>query len=219
MPVDPGPCRWELPDPGAAGEGDVVGVGADLEPATVLEAYRRGMFPMRIHSGAIGWWSPDPRGILPLGGVHLSRSLRRSMRRFEYRVDTAFEAVMRACADPQRPYGWIDDAFLAAYTRLFDMGWAHSFESWRDGRLVGGVYGVAIERFFAGESMFHGETDAGKAALVHAVHWLDHHAFELFDVQWTTDHLSSLGAVDVARGVYLELLRPAVEPAPREAHR
>jgi arsenate reductase (glutaredoxin) len=123
---------------------------------------------------------------------------------------------VRDCADPRRPHGWIDESFVKAYTRLFEMGWAHSFETWRSGHLVGGLYGVAIDRFFAGESMFHVETDASKAALVGATRWLAAHGFTLFDVQWTSPHLCSLGAVDVPRSRYLRLLADAVRLPPME---
>jgi leucyl/phenylalanyl-tRNA--protein transferase len=188
---------------------DLVGVGGDLEPDTLLAAYASGLFPMRV-DGTLGWWSPDPRGILPLDGFHVSRSLRRSRPRFEIRVDTAFEAVMRACADPGRPHGWIDESFVAAYGRLHDLGWAHSVEAWQGGHLVGGVYGVRIRGLFAGESMFHRVTDGSKVALWAAVDLLRADGVTLFDVQWTTPHLRSLGAVDVPRDTYLGLLRAAV---------
>jgi leucyl/phenylalanyl-tRNA--protein transferase len=188
---------------------DLVGVGGDLEPDTLLAAYASGLFPMRV-GGALGWWSPDPRGILPLDGFHVSRSLRRSRPRFEIRVDTAFEAVMRACADPRRPHGWIDESFVTAYCRLHDLGWAHSVEAWQGDGLVGGVYGVRIRGLFAGESMFHRVTDASKVALWAAVELLRADRAALFDVQWTTPHLRSLGAVDVPRDTYLGLVRAAV---------
>lgn len=198
-----------FPDPREA-DGDVVAVGGDLEPGTLLLAYRSGLFPMRI-DGVLAWWSPDPRGVLPLEGFHASRSLRRSRRRFEVRVDTAFGDVMRGCADPRRPHGWIDESFVAAYTRLHELGHAHSVETWQDDRLVGGVYGVRIGRFFAGESMFHRVTDASKVALWAAVDLLRLDGATLFDVQWTTPHLRSLGAIDLPRDVYLRLLASAVD--------
>jgi leucyl/phenylalanyl-tRNA--protein transferase len=201
-----------MPPADSADEHGIVGVGADLDPGTMLAAYRSGIFPMRLGRRRLAWWSPDPRGILPLDGLHVSRSLRRSLRRFELRVDTDFEAVMRACADPRRPFGWIDESFVEAYVRLFELGWAHSFETWSEGELVGGLYGVAIERFFAGESMFYRVTDASKAALVGAVGWLGGHEFELFDVQWVTPHLASLGAIEVPRAEYLRRLACAVAP-------
>jgi leucyl/phenylalanyl-tRNA---protein transferase len=186
-----------------------VAVGGDLEPATLLEAYSRGLFPMRVDD-VLAWWSPDPRGILPLDGFHASRSLHRSRRRFDITVDVAFEEVVRACGDPRRAHGWIDASFVEAYTRLHALGWAHSVEAWSGGDLVGGVYGVRIRRLFAGESMFHRVTDASKVALWAAVELLRADGVELFDVQWTTPHLRSLGAVEISRDDYLGALQAAV---------
>jgi len=206
--IEPGPSRWDLPDPVPA-DGDVVGIGGDLEPSTILDAYRRGLFPMRI-DGTLAWWSPDPRGVIPLDGFHVSRSLRPSLSRFEIRVNTSFEAVMRACADPHRPHGWIDETFVFAYTRLHELGWAHSVEAWRAGELAGGLYGLRIGGLFAGESMFHRVTDASKVACWATVELLRLDGAELFDVQWTTAHLATLGAVDLPRGEYLRRLRAAV---------
>jgi leucyl/phenylalanyl-tRNA--protein transferase len=202
---------------------DLVAMGADLEPGTLLAAYRCGLFPMPDPaSREMLWWSPAERGVLPLDGLRVSRSLRTSARRFEIRVDTAFLDVVRACADPQRPGGWINEAVLAAYTRLFDLGWAHSVEAWRDGRLAGGLYGVAIGGLFAGESMFHHERDASKVALMGLVERLrdEHAAQRLLDVQWVTPHLESLGAVTLTRSDYLRRLASAlVLPAPSWAVR
>jgi len=212
MHVEPAPTPWEFPDAAAAGPDDVVAVGGDLEPGTLLAAYRRGLFPMRL-GRRLAWWSPDPRGVIPLDGFHCSRSLRRSIRRFEVRIDTAFVDVMRACADRRRPHGWIDDSFVVAYARLHDLGWAHSVETWRAGELVGGLYGVRVGRFFAGESMFHRVTDASKAACWATTELLRLDGAQLFDVQWTTPHLQSLGAVNVSRAGYLVALASAiVEP-------
>jgi leucyl/phenylalanyl-tRNA--protein transferase len=212
VPVEPPPTSWLLPAADAADETEIVGVGADLEPGTLLAAYRGGLFPMRVgRGGPVAWWSPDPRGILPLDAFHESRSLRRSRRRFVITVDTAFEEVMRACAEPGRPHGWIDDDFVDAYTALHGLSWAHSVEAWTpEGALAGGVYGVAIGDLFAAESMFHRVTDAGKSALAALVELLRDADATLLDVQWTTPHLSSLGAVDVPRAKYLELLADAV---------
>jgi leucyl/phenylalanyl-tRNA--protein transferase len=209
-PIEPAASRWAMPTAGPVDDSDIVAVGADLEPGTLLAAYRSGLFPMPFDRRRIAWFSPDPRGILPLDGLHVSRSLRRSVRRFELRVDTAFREVMEACGDPDRPGGWINTTFVDAYERLHELGWAHSVEIVLDGRLVGGLYGVRIGGFFAGESMFHRETDASKVALVHLVDWLRDSGGVLLDVQWTTPHLVSLGAVDVPRGRYLELLSDAV---------
>ena len=206
-----------MPDPSEIEDGeDLVAVGADLAPGTLLAAYRSGLFPMPVdptrRRSNIAWFSPDPRGVIPLDGLHVSRSLRRSRRRFEIRMDTAFAEVVRACGDPTRPGRWITDAIVDAYTELFDLGWAHSVEVYRDGALVGGLYGLRIERFFAGEAMFHTATDASKTALVALVEWLNDTGAELLDVQWVTDHLASLGAVAVSRPEYLQRLRAAVTP-------
>ena len=157
-PVEPPPSTWSFGDVGHVDDlDDLVAIGADLEPGTLLAAYRRGLFPMP--SGTEGdpmyWFCPVRRGVLTVGGLVVSRSLRRSLRDFEVRVDTAFDDVVAACADPARESGWIDGDIRAAYRRLHELGWAHSVETWRDGRLVGGLYGVAIGGLFAGESMFH----------------------------------------------------------------
>jgi leucyl/phenylalanyl-tRNA--protein transferase len=211
VPVEPAPSRWQLPPPEAADRNEICGVGADLEPGTILLAYRTGLFPMRVgRGGPVGWWSPDPRGVIPLDGLIVSRSLRRSQRRFELRVDTAFEAVMRACADPARPHGWIDESFVEAYVVLHRLGWAHSVETWRDGDLVGGLYGVAIGGLFAGESMFHRASDASKVALLNTVEILRAGGATLFDVQWVTPHLESLGAAEMARRQYVREAADAI---------
>jgi leucyl/phenylalanyl-tRNA---protein transferase len=215
-PREPEPSRFAF-DLGAAVAGeDLIGVGADLEPGTLLAAYRGGLFPMGLGghgSEPIGWWSPDPRGVLPLDGVRISRSLRRSLPRFEIRVDTDFTGVVAGCADPRRPGAWITGAVAGAYRRLYELGWAHSVECWRDGRLVGGLYGVAVGGLFAGESMFHRETDASKAALVALVTLLSEAPVtrRLLDVQWRTPHLGSLGVVEISRGEYLDRLAGALE--------
>jgi leucyl/phenylalanyl-tRNA---protein transferase len=212
-PVEPPPCQWDFPRADSAvGPDEIVAVGADLAPGTLLAAYRRGLFPM--YAGrSLAWWSPDPRGIIPLDGFHAGRSLRRATARFEVRLNTAFVDVMLGCADPRRAHGWIDSSFVDAYTRLHDLGWAHSVETWQDGALVGGLYGVRIGRFFAGESMFHRVTDASKVACRATVDLLNLDGATLFDVQWTTPHLCSLGAVDVSRTEYVRLLASAcMEP-------
>jgi leucyl/phenylalanyl-tRNA--protein transferase len=210
-PVEPPPTMWDLPDPEAAGDGEIAAIGADLEPRTLLAAYRLGLFPMRVdRRGSLGWWAPDPRGIIPLDGVHVSRSLQRSVPKFEIRIDTAFEAVMRGCADPRRPHGWIDDEFVAAYVELHDLGWAHSVETWQDDELVGGLYGLAIGGLFAGESMFHRVTDASKVAVVATVEHLRRIGASVFDVQWVTPHLATLGAVEITRAAYGRLLADAL---------
>ena len=185
-------------------------IGGDLSPGTLLAAYRAGLFPMPVgRRHRLGWWSPDPRAVLPVDGMHVSRSLRRSMRGFTLTVDRAFESVMRGCADPRRPHGWITDDFVRAYVRLFELGWAHSVEVWRDDDLVGGVYGVSIGAFFAGESMFHRATDASKASLVGLTQLLGPVPGALLDVQWLTPHLASIGCVELPRSEYLQRLRVA----------
>jgi len=212
-PVEPPPSRWDLPDPPPSSSdepgGDVIAVGGDLEPGTILDAYRRGLFPMRA-DGMLAWWSPDPRGVIPLDGFHVSRRLRPLLPRFDIRVDSSFEPVMRACADPNRPHGWIDETFVVAYAELHELGWAHSVEAWCDGELAGGLYGLRIGGLFAGESMFHRVSGASKVACWATVELLRMDGAELFDVQWTTPHLSSLGAVDLPRGEYLRRLAAAV---------
>jgi leucyl/phenylalanyl-tRNA---protein transferase len=219
VPVEPPPTQWALPDPALVSEeDDLLGVGADLEPGTLLAAYRSGLFPMPAGRRSLGWWSPDPRGILPLDGLRVSRSLRQSVRRFEVRVDTAFDRVVAGCADPGRSGGWITGDIAAAYGRLHRLGWAHSVEAWsRGGRLAGGLYGVAVGGLFAGESMFHVREswgrDASKVALVHLVDLLraaDDAADRLLDVQWRTEHLAGLGVVALPRREYLRRLRVAL---------
>ncbi len=159
----------------------------------------------------LAWWSPDPRGILPLDALRVTRSLRQSARRYHVRVDTCFEDVIRACADPSRPDGWIDDEFIAAYTRLHDLGWAHSVEVFdRDSRLAGGLYGVRIDGLFAGESMFHRGRDASKVALMVLVDLMRASGMSLLDVQWCKPHLASLGAIAIPRREYLARLVDAV---------
>jgi leucyl/phenylalanyl-tRNA--protein transferase len=201
---------------------DLVGVGADLAPSTLLAAYRHGLFPMGLGehgAGPLGWWSPDPRGVIPPGGLRVSRSLRRARTRFEVTVDADFPGVLAGCADSRRDGRWITPEVGMAYRDLHALGWAHSIEVWAAGRLVGGLYGVAIGGLFAGESMFHRATDASKVALV-ALHELltaDADPRRLLDVQWPTPHLASLGAVEVSRADYLSLLREALTaplPAP-----
>lgn len=211
LPVDPAPTRWALPSPHDADRDGIAGIGGDLEPGTLLAAYRSGLFPMPYGRRRIVWFSPDPRAIIPIDGLTVSRSLRRSAQRYEVSRDTAFTEVMLRCGDPRRPGGWITPAFVEAYTRLHTLGWAHSVEC-RDeaGQLVGGLYGVRIDGFFAGESMFHLARDASKVALIGVVEWLRLTGAHLLDVQWLTPHLRSLGAIAVDRSDYLERLADAI---------
>ena len=224
-PIEPPPTPWRLPTReqlAALGDDqgeDLVAVGADLAPGTLLAAYRGGLFPMPHGRRQIGWWCPRRRGVLPLDGLHVSRSLRRSLRDFEIRLDTAFEEVVDGCAAPDRDGGWIDVRIKEAYADLHRLGWAHSVETWRDGRLVGGLYGVSVGGLFAGESMFHRERDASKVALVRLVELLREDAepgTRLVDVQWSTPHLASLGVVEEPRSAYLSRLEELVNaPTPR----
>jgi leucyl/phenylalanyl-tRNA---protein transferase len=209
-PIEPVGNRWRLPAPELADENGLCGIGADLAPGTLLAAYRGGIFPMPLRKKTLGWWSPDPRGVIPLDGLIVSRSLRRSCRRYEVRLNTRFRDVMERCADPNRPHGWITPQFVDAYETLHHLGWAHSVETYVEGRLVGGLYGVRIAGLFAGESMFSDATDASKVALVALVDWLVESAAVLLDVQWTTPHLVSVGAIDVPRPKYLEMLAEAI---------
>lgn len=214
VPVEPEPTSWSFPDALDSGD-DLVATGADLEVGTLLAAYRQGLFPMPGPDPLDPpyWFSPVLRGVLPVAGLRVPRSLRRSARKFEIRIDTAFAEVLQACADPQRPQGWIDKNVQRAYAELHDYGWAHSVEAWFDDQLVGGLYGVAIGGLFAGESMFHHQTDASKAAMCALVDLLrdDHASDRLLDCQWSTPHLASLGAVEIPREEYLRRLAVALK--------
>jgi leucyl/phenylalanyl-tRNA--protein transferase len=183
-----------------------------LTPEGVELAYRHGIFPMADErSDEVLWFRPDPRAIIPLDGFHISRSLARTLRRgiFKIRVDTDFEGVMRGCAD--RPEGtWISERFVEVYAALHRAGKAHSVEAWREGRLVGGTYGVALGGAFMAESMFHVETDASKVALAALCSRLREQGFILLDVQYVTPHLESLGAVEITRRDYERRLERAL---------
>ncbi|MBP6469922.1 MAG: leucyl/phenylalanyl-tRNA--protein transferase [Chloroflexi bacterium] len=185
-----------------------------LPPELLLSAYSQGWFPMAHEDGELYWHEPDPRTILPLDAFHISRSLVRMLKKgaFEIRRDTAFTAVIRACAAPApgREETWINDDILEGYENLHRLGYAHSIESWRDGQLVGGLYGVALRGLFAGESMFSHETDASKVALVHLVQHLRARGFQLLDVQYMTPHLRRFGAVEISAAAYQRLLAKAL---------
>jgi leucyl/phenylalanyl-tRNA--protein transferase len=210
-PSEPPMTGWIFPDPMEADE-DIVAVGADLEPGTVLAAYRLGLFPMPMSEvEGMSWWSPVRRGILPIGGLRVTRSMRQSAKHFDVTVDKTFDEVVARCANPDRPGGWIDRDIAAAYAVLHELGWAHSVEVWREGELVGGLYGLAIGGLFAGESMFYIERDASKVALMHLVELLDDgDRRRLIDVQWSTPHLMTLGVIEVPRWEYLARLRDAL---------
>jgi leucyl/phenylalanyl-tRNA---protein transferase len=221
VPTPPPPTPWDFAlDRVPPGE-DLIGIGADLDVPTLFEAYSVGVFPMGIgEHGAepIGWWSPDPRGVLRPRELVVSRSLRKAASHFEVRVDTAFRSVVEACAAPDRDGRWITDEIVDAYVALHREGWAHSVEAWQDGVLVGGLYGVAIGGLFAGESMFHHVRDASKVALVGLCGLLraDGDPRRLVDVQWQTPHLATLGVREVPRDEYRASL-PTVLSAPLPA--
>ena len=194
----------------------LLAAGGDLQPTRLLAAYARGIFPWYEEGQPILWWSPDPRAVLWPDGLKVSRSLRRSLNnpRFEFRVDTAFDSVVAACAEP-RHYGggtWITADVARAYGHLHQLGWAHSFETWADGTLVGGLYGVAIGRVFFGESMFTRATDASKVALVRGIDFLRERRFALIDCQVASAHITSLGAVTIPLATFLRLLAEFCDP-------
>lgn len=207
----PPPSPWQFPSPHLADESGLVAVGGDLSPGTILRAYTQGFFPMPVdRRGTIGWWSPDPRGILEPASFHVSRTLRRSARTFSVTIDQAFADVIDGCADPTRPHGWITPAVRDAYVELHRLGWAHSFEVWQNDALAGGLYGIGIGAFFAGESMFHTITDASKTAVWALVDRMRAVPHSLIDVQWQTPHLATLGATEMGRTAYLDRLRHAI---------
>jgi len=207
------PIRF--PDPRWANEDGLVWVGGELTVENLLAAYRSGVFPWTVNP--VSWWSPDPRGIFELDRFHIPKSLMKVLRQetFSITVNKAFAEVMAGCAEcaPGRQNTWVTPEFIAAYTRLHKQGHAHSVECWRDGRLVGGIYGVAIGGLFAGESMFHRESNASKVALTALVERLREKGFSLFDIQMVTTITRQLGAVQIQREEYLRRLADAiVEP-------
>ena len=202
------PSRF--PDPRHAPGDAPLAVGGDLHPTTLLDAYAHGIFPWPLDARLLTWWSPDPRAVLPLSALHVSRTLRRTLRggTFTTTTDQAFAAVVAACAD--RDATWITPQMADAYATLHELGHARSVEVWdRSGALVGGLYGVVLGGAFAGESMFHLERDASKVALVVTVERLRARGFTLFDVQLQTPHLASMGAVEISRDAFLDRLAHA----------
>jgi leucyl/phenylalanyl-tRNA--protein transferase len=182
-----------------------------IPPELLLQGYQLGVFPMAMEDDSIGWFSPDPRAIIPLEKFHVPHALRRVARKkiFEHKIDNSFSEVIRACA--QREDTWINREIIASYERLRELGYAHSVEAWSKGKLAGGLYGVAIGGAFFGESMFHRERDASKIALVALVEHLLARKFALLDIQWITPHLRQFGAIEIPRAHYLDLLTRAVE--------
>ena len=217
VPLPPASSTSSFEPPPDDHPDDLWAVGADLEPATLLAAYRLGLFPLPL-GPRLGWFSPHRRAIVPLENFRPSRSLRRAAARFEVRIDTAFADVVSGCARPGDPQSWIDEGIEIAYGRLHALGWAHSVEAWDDEGLAGGLYGVAIGGLFAAESMVHARDDASKAAFVALVRHLvgaGDAESRLLDVQWLTPHLASLGAIEIPRGDYRRRLSVAVElPSP-----
>ena len=207
-------CRFRFPDPRRADAAGLVASGGDLEPSTLIAAYRRGIFPWPAEGIDLLWWSPDPRAVLPVDGLHVSRRLAQTLRQHRFRVtiDADFATVIAGCADRGREDTWITPALRAAYERLHALGWAHSVEVWTlDGTLAGGLYGVAVGGLFSAESMFHRASDASKIALVALVQQCGATGIELLDVQMPTAHLASLGAVTVRRADYLRRLAAVVD--------
>ncbi|TMD59592.1 MAG: leucyl/phenylalanyl-tRNA--protein transferase [Chloroflexi bacterium] len=182
-----------------------------LDPLIVINAYAQGIFPMADHHGSIHWYAPDPRAILEHDNLHISRSLRATIRKglYEIRMDTAFESVIRLCG--AREQTWINEPFIATYTQLHHAGLAHSVEAWKDGILVGGLYGVSLRAAFMGESMFSHATDASKVCLVALVEHLKARGYQLHDTQFLTPHLQSLGVTEIPRSVYEHRLHQALQ--------
>ncbi|MEO7192468.1 MAG: leucyl/phenylalanyl-tRNA--protein transferase [Vicinamibacterales bacterium] len=187
-------------------------VGGVIDPAVLVRAYSEGLFPMALEDGDIGWFSPDPRGVLPLETFHISSRLARTVRRatFDVRVNGDFRAVLQACADDREEGTWINREIAESYIALHRLGLAHSVETWQGNTLVGGLYGVSLGGAFFGESMFHRVTDASKVALVALVDRLVRHGFSLLDTQWVTPHLEQFGAIEIPRPEYLRRLHLAL---------
>jgi len=202
-----------------ANEDGLLAVGGDLSIERLVLAYRSGVFPWPIYDGLLTWFSPHPRAVMELDGLHASRSLRKTIRRgtFEVRIDTSFEAVVDGCAaaTTERPSTWITDDMRSAYVELHQRGVAHSVEAWCDDQLAGGLYGISMGGMFAGESMFSSRTDASKVALHHLVEHMKDSGMSLLDVQVQNPHLASLGAVEIPRRVYIRRLRKALDQVDR----
>ena len=205
-----------FPPPSVASPDGLVAMGGDLSPPRLLDAYRHGIFPWPIYAeDPMLWWSPDPRAILPLDGLHVSRRLRRSLRSGQFQVtcNQAFGQVLQGCATAQDrlPDTWLNEEIIAAYIQMHSLGHAHSVEVWADGQLAGGTYGLAIGGLFAAESMFYEVRDASKVALAHLVAHLTARGYALLDVQQWTPHTGRLGVVEIPRAEYLQRLAIAVE--------
>jgi leucyl/phenylalanyl-tRNA--protein transferase len=219
MPTPLDHSVWDFPSPELMPKDDLVSLGADLKPETLIDSYRHGIFPMHIqieNKREIGWWSPQQRGILPLNKINISSSLKKSMKKYFVTFDQDFDSVIDGCGDDKRPKGWINKDIKTAYKKLFELGYVHSVEVWnKKDELVGGLYGVEVNGLFAGESMFHTQTDASKTALVYLVEKLSQAGGErIFDVQWQTPHLKSMGVVKISRSKYISLLPEVMNTKP-----
>jgi leucyl/phenylalanyl-tRNA--protein transferase len=219
MPTPLDASVWDFPSPEQMPKDDLVTLGADLKPETLIDSYKHGIFPMHIqveNKREIGWWSPQQRGILPLNKINVSSSLKKSMKKYFVTFDQDFDAVIEGCGDDKRPKGWINKDIKTAYKKLFDLGYVHSVEVWnKKDELVGGLYGVEVNGLFAGESMFHKQTDASKTAMVYLVNQLKEAGGErIFDVQWQTPHLKSMGVVKISRAKYISLLPEVLNTPP-----
>ena len=219
MPTPLDASVWDFPTPEQMPKDDLVTLGADLKPETLIDSYKHGIFPMHLqieNKREIGWWSPLQRGILPLDKINISSSLKKSMKKYFVTFDQDFDAVIEGCGDDKRPKGWINKDIKMAYKKLFDLGYVHSVEVWnKKDELVGGLYGVEVNGLFAGESMFHKETDASKTAMVYLVNQLKEAGGErIFDVQWQTPHLKSMGVIKISRAKYISLLPEVMNTTP-----
>ncbi|MCQ9379516.1 leucyl/phenylalanyl-tRNA--protein transferase [Methyloversatilis sp. XJ19-49] len=196
----------------------LLAAGLELTPGRILDAYRQGIFPWFSDGQPVLWWSPDPRMVLVPSEIRITRSMHKVLRNrpYEVRCDSAFEAVMRACAAPRDGQAgtWISDEMIEAYTALHERGYAHSVETWIDGRLAGGLYGMAIGRMFYGESMFSTERDASKIALVHLARYLETRAFGLIDCQMNTGHLGSMGGREIPRREFCRVMAQCISDGP-----
>jgi len=219
MPTPLDASVWDFPTPEQMPKDDLVTLGADLKPETLIDSYKHGIFPMHLqieNKREIGWWSPQQRGILPLNKINISSSLKKSMKKYFVTFDQDFDAVIEGCGDDKRPKGWINKDIKTAYKKLFELGYVHSVEVWnKKDELVGGLYGVEVNGLFAGESMFHKQTDASKTAMVYLVNQLKEAGGErIFDVQWQTPHLKSMGVIKISRAKYMSLLPEVMNTTP-----
>jgi leucyl/phenylalanyl-tRNA---protein transferase len=219
MPTPLDASVWDFPSLEQMPKDDLVTLGADLKPETLIDSYKHGIFPMHLqieNKQEIGWWSPLQRGILPLNKINVSSSLKKSMKKYFVTFDQDFDAVIEGCGDDKRPKGWINKDIKTAYKKLFELGYVHSVEVWnKKDELVGGLYGVEVNGLFAGESMFHKQTDASKTAMVYLANQLKEAGGErIFDVQWQTPHLKSMGVIKISRAKYISLLPEVMNTTP-----